>query len=196
MSITRRVSVLLGAAALATVGAFATVVPASAAPDVQEFATATQETEQQNLVHVQQVALAAAEAASTPGNISCRADKPVFAAQPEFDGRITVKGEDTAATTVECVDLFLIAQEVISAELYIEWRDTTGAWRLIEKTRTPISGRMSKGVGVAPGFVDYVYPANDPSQGHPHRACVRLDAPVAISAPFCQVFATAEKTTV
>ncbi len=161
---------------------------ATAAPDAQaaiEFTTATAETEESNLAHY------AAVAAQATSNISCRSERPVFVSQPEIDGRVTVKGEDTAATAITCVDLLLAATDLISGELYVQWRTSTGTWMTVDATKTPLSGRMVRGVGTAPGVVDYIYPPNDPSQGKPHRACVVVFTPNALP-PLCQTFASTE----
>lgn len=156
------------------------------AQTVADFAAATAETEAANTAHY------AAVAAQVGNNISCRVERPVFLSQPEVDGRVTVKGEDTAASAITCVDLMLEATETISGELYIQWQPMAGGWTTVEKTRTPMSGRMVRGVGTAPGVVDHIYPANDPSQGRPHRACVVVFYPVPLPA-LCQTFLGMDK---
>jgi hypothetical protein len=170
------------------------------ADDVQgtsDFVDATIATENSNLVHYGQVA-----AQATSGdNISCRVDKPAFVSQPEFDGRITVKGEDDAATTVECVDLMLQAQDLIDGVLYIEYLQLWGDpnddedWVRVTEADRPVTGSMIHGVGVAPGLLSYVFPANHASQGRPHRACIDLDEPKDF-APLCQTFLSKGKITV
>ena len=157
-----------------------------------DFVEATLATEQGNLAHYGQVA----GQATGGGNISCRAERPAFVSQPEIDGRITVKGEDDAATSIECVDLMLEAQDLIYGELYVEYlplhADPVTGWQLVDETMTPVSGRMVKGVGVAPGVLSYVFPANHVSQGRPHRACIDAYQPANFD-PLCQTFASVEK---
>jgi hypothetical protein len=162
----------------AALTALALAVPASAEADLSGFAEALTATESANVRHY-----AAVAAQATSGNISCRPERPIFVSQPEVDSRITVKGQDTAATAITCVDLMLSSNANISGELRIEYlraggRATNPAdWELAPNGRAPIAGRMISGVGTALGVADVVYPANHESAGRPHRACVRTFAP-------------------
>lgn len=164
------------AGALAAVSMMASSAGASAAL----YPAAIVETETGNAAHFQQVALQ-----SLSGNETCRVDVPVLVSQPEIDTRVTVKGEDTAATTVECVDLLLQSTELITATLYVEYRSSTG-WVRVAPTVTPGSSRMVRGAGALSLALDYVYPAGDASQGKPHRACVDLHTPKDFL-PLCSV---------
>lgn len=182
------VTAATAALAVALVGAPGTANAAD--PDMAaDLAAATVETESVNAQHY------ASLAAQVGNNITCRAEKPVFVSQPEVDGRVTVKGEDTAVTAITCADATLNATNQILGRLYIEFQKPDRSWELITATNTQISGRMLRGAGTAPGAVDYIYEANDESQGRPHRACVEGFAPNVL-APLCSVFATLEKTTV
>lgn len=181
-------------AALAMVLALPQTAGADDVQGTSDFLGATVATENSNLTHYQQVA-------TQEGNVSCRTDKPVFVSQPEYDGRITIKGEDDAATTVECVDIMLVAEEDISGVLYIEWLKLGGNadnpldWNRVEDADTPCASRMAHGVGACTAVLSYVFSANHPSQGRPHRACIKLDAPQNF-APLCQTFLSKSKTTV
>ncbi|MGH2711747.1 MAG: hypothetical protein ACRDH9_11150 [Actinomycetota bacterium] len=162
-----------------------------------DFLDAVVATENDNLVHYAQVIAQA----SDNDNITCRVDKPVFVSQPEIDGRVTVKGEDDAATTVECADLMLEAQEVIDGTLYVQYlrlygnADIDADWIRVDAADRPVTGSMAHGVGAAAGVLSYVFPANHPSQGRPHRACIDLAWPKDF-APLCQVFVSKTKSTV
>lgn len=181
-------------AALAMVLALPQTAGADDIEGSSDFVAATAATEQANLVHYQQVA-------SQEGNISCRVEKPVFVSQPEIDGRITVKGEDDAESSAECVDIQLEAQDLIWGWLYVEWLKPGGDpnnpldWNRVWDADTPCSGRMIKGVGACVAVLSYVFPANDPSQGRPHRACLDLDAPANFAA-VCTTSPSLEKKTV
>lgn len=173
------------------------IATADDAESGSDFASALLATENNNLLHYQQEA----GQATSGENITCRVEKPVFVSQPEFDGRVTVKGEDDAATTVECVDLMLEAQDLIDGILYVEYLRLNGNanldadWIRVGLATRPVSGSMIHGVGVADSVLSYVFPANDPSQGRPHRACVDLAAPKDF-APLCTAFLSKSKTTV
>lgn len=166
------------AGALAALSMMATSAGASAA----NYPAAIAETQLSNSVHLRQVATQSLSG----GNETCRADVPVLVSQPEIDSRVTVKGEDTAATTVECADAMLQSTALIYATLWIQYQSAPGTWVDVTETITPGQVRMVRGVGVLPLAVDYVYPAGHISQGKPHRACVDLHTPKDF-APLCSV---------
>jgi hypothetical protein len=186
MSVTTKVgATTVVALMIATAMALSAVLPAAASdtPDASGFAEAVIETEAQNLAHVEAVAAAAL----TGDNISCRVEAPALVSQPEIDGRVTVKGEDTAAASAECIDLMLQAQDLMRAEMTPEFRKPNGEWIVVDDATTPGNSRMIRGAGVLPIVVDFIYPANDPSQGLPHRACYTLFQPKSFP-PLCTVF--------
>jgi hypothetical protein len=174
--------VLAVAGALAAVSMMASAAGASAAL----YPTAILETETSNAQHFQQVAT------QSVNNETCRADVPVLVSQPEIDTRVTIKGEDSAATSVECADAMLSSTALIQATLYVQYRSTTG-WVTVPETITPGSSRMVRGAGALPLVVDYVYPAGHVSQGKPHRACVDLHTPKDFL-PLCSVPVLAAKS--
>jgi hypothetical protein len=129
------------------------------------------------------------------GDVSCRVDPPALVSQPEIDGRVIVRGEDTAAGTIECVDLFLQATDVIIGEIYVEWRRAPGDWVKVDATSRVGSSQMNDGVGVVPLLLDYVYPAGDDASGKIHRACIDVIAPRDYL-PFCSEPSPVLKATV
>jgi hypothetical protein len=163
------------ACAIALVGVVLAAVPVSAETDADgltAFSAAVAEVERDNAAHT-----AAVASQATTGNITCRSERPAFVSQPEVNGRVVVRGEDTAASAITCADALLEATDIISGQLYVEYQDRFGNWIRISEMNTPMSGRMTRGIGVAPGVVDYIFPANHPSQGRPHKACVEVYAP-------------------
>jgi hypothetical protein len=170
----------LATVTVATATALALAAVPAGADDTDVFTTmpeATAQTAQANLVHFQDVAT------QNNDNISCRVEAPVFVAQPEIDGRVTVKGEDTAVSAAECVDLMLVADYQLTLLMTLEYFDTDlRIWRpILDANGRAIAKRCStpsvKGVAALVCPLDAVLTANNAASGKLHRVGAALESP-------------------
>lgn len=171
-------SILTATAAAATV--FALVgTPAQAVDNdvVLTLPEASSQTTKANLVHVKDVA------SQTNDNISCRVEAPAFVAQPEVDGRVTVKGEDTAVAAAECADLQLAANYQLTLKMTLEYFDPRSrAWvPILDSSGVAVQRVCSqpslKGVAAVQCVLDEVLTANNPASGKLHRVGAQLLSP-------------------
>lgn len=125
----------------------------------------------------------------TPGTVTCRIDRPVFVSQPEVNGRIVVKGQDNAVATVQCADLAFQEVFVIGGSLYFEWlppgADPVDGW--VRTSCCDYQRALYRGFGSMTFSNSQTFPADHPSQGEQHRACIKIDEPHFYEA-LCQEF--------